>query len=124
MRFKKIVFVGGVWVIFVVLSLLFQVGYVMAQCVPTGYPLITNYSGLTIACGGSEDFSASGGCPPYNWTLFGGGTLVENGDGSASYTAPSSNSGCTNNAAIALTDCCRNAASIQIAVNCYGGGNA
>ncbi len=111
----------GVWVIFVVVCLFFPVGDVMAQCTPTGDPLEINYTSLLMGCGASQNLSASGGCPPYNWSLSGGGTLTPSGGGntSATYFAPASNSNCANNAMITLTDCCKNMADIQLAVNCY-----
>lgn len=119
MGLKKIVFIRSVWVTFVVLFLFSPVGDVGAQCTPTGDPLVINSSSLTMGCGGSQDLSASGGCPLYDWRLlFGGGTLVDNGDGTATYTAPSSNPNCADNPTIALTDCCGNSTSITIAVNC------
>ena len=71
--------------------------------------------------GGSQDVSASGGCPPYNWSLSGGGTLTPIDDTRATYVAPSSNPSCTNKPMITLTDNCRNMADIQIAVNCCTG---
>jgi hypothetical protein len=71
-------------------------------------PLVINYSNLSMSCGGTQNLSASGGCPPYTWSLYGGGTLTSNG----SYTAPSSNSNCTKNAMITLTDRCKNTAEI------------
>jgi RHS repeat-associated protein len=78
-------------------------------------PLVINYSNLTMSFGSSQNLSASGGCPPYTWTLFGGGTLTPSGG----YTAPASNSNCANNAMIVLTDSCGNTADIKIAVNGY-----
>jgi len=64
--------------------------------------------------GASQELSASGGCPPYTWSLSGGGTLTPTG-GSAPYVAPSSNENCANNAMITLMDSNRNMADIQIA---------
>jgi len=74
-----------------------------------------------MSCGASQNLSASGGCPPYNWSLSGGGTLTPSGGGntSAIYVAPASNPNCANNAMITLTDCCRNIVDIQLAVNCF-----
>jgi len=123
MRFKKITCWGSVWVILAVLFLFFPVRDVQAQCTPTGNPLVINYTSLSMGCNTSQNLSASGGCPPYNWSLSGGGTLTPSGgdNTSATYVAPASNANCTDNPTITLTDCCRNAAGIQIAVNCYTG---
>src|SRR4030042_1736231 len=74
-----------------------------------------------MSCGATQNLAASVGCPPYTWSLSGGGTLTPSGgdNTSATYTAPASNPNCANNAMITLTDCCRNIAEIKIAVNCY-----
>lgn len=53
------------------------------------------------------------------WSKAGGGTLVENGDGTVTYTAPSTNPNCADNATITVSDCCGRSDSVQIAVNCY-----
>jgi len=122
--FAKTSSVGGFCgLIFMVLCLFLVVGDVWAQCTPTGNPLQINYTNLLMSCGASQNLSASGGCPPYSWSLFGGGSLTPSGgdNTSATYNAPTSNSNCANNAMITLTDCCRNTADIQLAVNCYTG---
>jgi hypothetical protein len=123
MRFKRIICMGGICIIFAMVSLFLVVGDVWGQCTPTGNPLKINYTSLLMSCGASQNLSASGGCPPYSWSLSGGGTLTPSGGGntSATYVAPASNSNCANNAMITLTDCCRNTADIQLAVNCYTG---
>ncbi len=126
MRFKRMTCTEGMYVIFAVLFLFFPVGDVCAQCTPTGNPLQINYTSLSMGCNTSQNLSASGGCPPYNWSLSGGGTLTPSGgdNTSATYVAPASNANCTDNPTITLTDCCRNTAGIHLAVNCYVGGNA
>ena len=77
-----------------------------------------------MSCGGSQPLSASGGCPTYTWSLSGGGSLSVLQGGATTYTAPSNNSGCSQNATITATDKCRNTASITLAVNCYSGAPA
>jgi RHS repeat-associated protein len=115
MRFRKLFSMGGVWVAFFVLCLFFQVRDLRAQCTPSGDPLVIGGS-ASMGCGGTQNLSAAGGCPPYNWSLSGGGTLED-----TTYNAPTSNANCANNAVIVLTDCCGNRAEMQIAVNCYIG---
>jgi len=118
MRFKKIICLGGIFVILTVVNLFLAGGDTWGQV-----PLAINYSSLLMSCGGSQNLSASGGCPPYNWSLYGGGALTPSGgdNTSATYVAPSSNPNCANNAMIVLTDSCRNMADIKLAVNCYTG---
>src|SRR4030042_6858299 len=115
MQFKRILSIGSIWVVFTVFISLFAGGDAWGQTI--------NYTNQTMSVGSSQDLSASGGCPPYNWSLSGGGTLTPSGgdNTSATYVAPASNANCTDNPTITLTDCCRNAAGIQIAVNCYPG---
>jgi len=120
MRFKRILCMVGIFVILAVLSSILPGGDAWGQT-----PLTINYSGPNpMSCGGSQILSASGGCPPYNWSLSGGGTLTPSGgdNTSATYVPPASNPNCTNNAMITLTDFCKNTACIQLAVNCYTSG--
>jgi YD repeat-containing protein len=116
MRFKRIICTGGIWIILAIITSLLTGGDVWGQT-----PLTINYSSLSMSCGASQNLSALGGCPPYNWSLSGGGTLTPGGGGntSATYVAAASNPNCANNAMIILTDSCRNMADIQLAVNCY-----
>ena len=118
MRFKRIFYLGSIFVIFAALGSLSAGGAAWGQD-----PLTINYESLKMSCGGSQNLSASGGCAPYTWKLSGGGTLTPSGgdNTSATYEAASSNSGCVNNAMITVTDRCRNTAGIPIAVNCYLG---
>ena len=114
--------VGGRLRILVFLLILFSIcAEPWTQCTATGAPLDINYTSLSMSCGASQTLSASGGCPPYNWILSGGGTLTPSGgdNTSATYVAPGSNPNCANNAMITLTDGCRNSKSISLAVNCY-----
>jgi len=106
----------GIYVIFAVVSLFLAGGNAWGQT-----PLSINYSSLSMSCGASQNLSASGGCPPYNWSLSGGGTLTPSGGNNtgATYVSPASNTNCANNAMITLTDYCRNIVDIQLAVNCY-----
>ena len=118
MRFKRMFCMGGIWAIFAVFSLLLAGANAWGQV-----PLAINYTSLSMSCGASQNLSASGGCPPYNWILSGGGALTPNGgdNTSATYVAPASNPNCTNNPTIILIDCCRNIKHLQLAINCtYG----
>ncbi len=88
-------------------------------------PLTINYTNLQMSSGAYQNLSASGGSPPYNWVLSGGGSLTPSGgdNTSAGYVAPASNPNCTDNPMIILTDGYRNIVDVQIAVNCYIGNN-
>jgi len=123
MRFKRIICLGGVWLILAALCSLSAVHEVRAQCTPTGNSLQIGGASPQMSCGGSQNLSASGGCPPYEWGLSGGGTLTPSGgdNTTATYYAPGSNANCGNDAMVTLTDCCKNTACIQLAVNCYTG---
>jgi RHS repeat-associated protein len=118
MRFKRIFCMGGICVVSSVLCSLLAGGNVWGQS-----SLAISYTSLSMSCGVSQNLSASGGCPPYDWSLSGGGTLTPGGgdNTNATYVAPASNPNCTNNAMITLTDFCKNTACIQLAVNCYTG---
>ena len=113
MGIKRIIGMGGICTFFAVVGLLLGGGDASGQT-----PLTMNYSTLSMSCGGSQPLSASGGCPPYSWSLSGGGALTPSG-GDYLYEAATSNTNCANNAAITLTDSCRNMVEIQLAVNCY-----
>src|SRR4030042_5765466 len=71
-----------------------------------------------MSCGATQNLSASVGCPPYTWSLSGGGTLTPSGgdNTSATYVAPASNPYCANNPTIILTDSCRNISKLQLAI--------
>src|SRR4030042_70947 len=99
MQFKKILCVGGFCLVLAVFSSLLAGGDAWGQV-----PLQINYSSLSMPCGASQNLSAWGGCPPYNWSLSGGGTLTPGGgdNTSATYVAPASNPNCANNAMITL----------------------
>jgi len=115
MQFKRIFYIVSIFVIFGVLSSLSAGSVAWGQT-----PFTINYSGPNpISCGGSQSVSASGGCPPYTWSLSGGGSLSPLQGSATTYNAPSNNSGCSQNATITATDKCRNSASITLAVNCY-----
>lgn len=118
MWFKRMTCAENIYLIFAALFLFFPVGDAWGQA-----PLAINYTSLQMSCGANQNLSASGGCPPYTWSLSGGGTLTPSGgdNTSATYYAPSSNANCNDNPTIILTDCYRNIAGIQIAVNCYTG---
>jgi hypothetical protein len=96
------------WIITVVVSLVLFV----LSTESWADPLVINYSNPSMTFGSTQNLSASGGCPPYTWRVFGGGTLSAD----LVYTAPTSNPNCANNPMIVLTDSCGNMADIQIAV--------
>jgi hypothetical protein len=80
-------------------------------------PLTIGYTSLVMSLNESQTLTAEGGCKPYTWTLVaGGGTLTDNGDGTATYTAPSSNPNCVNNPTIGLMDCCGDETTLELAV--------
>ncbi len=90
------------------------------SCCASAPALSIGYTTLAMSCSGSQTLTAGGGCGPYTFTLTaGGGTLVDNGDGTALYTAPAANAECASNPTISVSDCCGGSDSIQIAVNCY-----
>ncbi len=110
MRVKRVICMSGICVIFAVVSLLLGSGDASGQT-----PLTIDNPDLSMLFNASQVLSASGGCPPYSWSLSGGGTLTPGG-ATATHVAPSSNNNCANNAMITLTDQCRNIVDIQIAV--------
>lgn len=92
------------------------------SCCEENKPLSISYTALTMGCGQSQDLTALGGCPPYVWSLSGGGNLQWNPEGNtqfATYQAPSSNPNCSSNPTISVTDCCGATAEVKLAVNCY-----
>jgi len=89
------------------------------DCCWQAQPLSIDYTSLQMECDGIQNFDAVGGCGPYSWSLSGGGSLSIIQGSATTYTAPSSNAGCSNNATITLTDKCGTSTSIQIAIDCY-----
>jgi len=88
-------------------------------CCDDASPVEIGYTLLQMSCGGSQTFTASGGCAPYVWSKSGGGTLTPSEDTTqAGYVAPATNAGCANNPTISLSDCCGSSDSIKLAVNC------
>jgi len=111
---KKIICIGGIFIILAIVGLFLEARDAAAQ----GTLTITGGTRVT-GCGVEQYLSASGGCPPYTWSLSGGGELEPKTGASTKYTAPVSNANCADNAMITVTDSCGNTACIQIAVNCY-----
>lgn len=85
------------------------------------------YDSLIMGCDEEQIFQVnpdSPGCPPYVWELSGGGELIDNEDGSATYTSPPTNPNCVSNPTITLTDDVGNTTQVKLAVNCYNYGTA
>lgn len=91
------------------------------SCCANALPLTIGYTSLLMGCSGSQTLTAQGGCGPYNWSLFGGGTItpLSPGSGQATYTVPATNPNCTSNPTIVVRDCCGGSAQVSLAVNCY-----
>lgn len=93
---------------------------VTVSCCQFTISVTITYTTLQMSCDQTQTVYVEGGCPPYTWSLSGGGTLEPVPSGlSALYTAPSSNAGCSNNPTITVSDCCGYNDDIRIAVNCY-----
>jgi hypothetical protein len=84
--------------------------------------LLISYTTLAMQCGQDQTLiinPASPGCPPYSWSLTGGGSLnVEEGD-QVVYSAPLTNDDCSLNPSISVEDNCGTVCTVQLAVNCY-----
>ena len=95
---------------------------------PEETPLVLSYATLSMQCSDVQNLTVSGGCPPYSWSVAGGGTITPAADhpsgDQATYEAPDNNANCANNGTVTVTDCCGKTASVGIAVNCYGGAPA
>lgn len=93
------------------------------SCCEDAAAISINYTSLLMSCNQQQDFQAIGGCSPYAWSLTGGGgSLNPTTGGTVTYSSPATNPNCTSNPTIMVTDCCGNTAQIQLAVNCYTGG--
>jgi hypothetical protein len=89
--------------------------------------LAISYATLAMQCSQQQTLSVDPdipGCPPYTWSLVGGGSLNTTEGSSVIYTAPSSNAGCSSNPNISVEDACGTVFEISIAVNCNTGGLA
>ena len=101
----------------------------MQDCCNVSPELAINYTSLQLECGDGQLLGAVGGCPPYTWSMSGGGGFDGSPTGPKSstgpivdYASPLSNPSCADNATITLTDCCGNSVSIGLAINCVDGG--
>jgi hypothetical protein len=83
------------------------------------------YTSLVMGCNQYQDLNATG-CPPFSWTLSGGGTLsfYDSAHKYAQYHSPATNPNCTSNPTFTVSDCCGKSATLSLAVNCYTGGAA
>jgi hypothetical protein len=81
------------------------------------------YTELIMTVDEEQDLYNSGGCPPYQWSLSGVGTLedvtTDPTVGHALFTAPAEITNCSENSVITITDCCGKTASITIWVREY-----
>ncbi len=87
-------------------------------CCETANPLHINYTTLQMSCYEKQDLEAHEGCPPYHWSLSGGGSLSETEGIYTTYTAPDTNVDCMLNPTITLTDLCNTIVELKLAVNC------
>jgi hypothetical protein len=83
------------------------------------------YTTKQMSVNGTQTLTATGGIGEYKWKFVGGTgtfskTLTTDRQGTI-YTAPATNSGCSNNPTIQVEDTCKNTATLQIAVNQYTG---
>ncbi|MCJ7805602.1 hypothetical protein MUP46_03070 [Patescibacteria group bacterium] len=84
-------------------------------------PLLVSYSTLAMLCGQSQSLiidPTAFGCPPYSWSLFGGGSLDKEEGVQVVYTAPDTNPSCSLNPVIVVTDNCGTPCVLNLAVNC------
>lgn len=99
-------------------------------CCATTWGIALIADSLLMACDQTQTIEVDPevpGCPPYTWSLGGGGTLTPSPDpdhASASYHSPLTNPNCVNNPTITVIDACGDTTQIKIAVSCGGIGNA
>jgi hypothetical protein len=88
---------------------------------PDYTPPSIGYTSLLMSCGSFQGLGVTGGCPPYSWSVSGGGSISVNEEdtSSASYASPPFNADCEHQPVITVKDCCGNSDSISISVNCY-----
>ena len=92
-----------------------------SPCCAEASALEIGYTNLIMGCGASQYLEVIGGCPPYSWSITGGGGTLDSDlvSTTAMYTSPALNSNCSNNPTIQVSDCCGNSAQIKLALNCY-----
>lgn len=96
------------------------------SCCESASSLSIAYTTTQMECSDTQYFLASGGCPPYTWTLSSGGGSFDrfiskfSATGSdVYYYAPTTNANCDYNPTITLSDCCGGGESVSLAINCY-----
>jgi PKD repeat protein len=85
-------------------------GHVATSAVTINSALALAPASATIAASDAVTFTASGGVPPYSYTVFSGGGTIS---GSGAYTAPSA----TGTAVVRVTDAVANSVSASITIN-------
>ena len=102
-------------------SILFQTTEGWGGCTSceTCPPPAIGFSSKQMSLNGTQNLTVSseaGG--PFTWGIVGGGGSLSGSTGtSVTYTAPSSNSNCSNNTTIRVTDSCGHATDLNLAVN-------
>lgn len=98
----------------------------LQECCCVAHPTLTiAYFTLAMQCGQSQNLGlvqGEEGCPPYQWSISGGGSISSTTGTGTTYTAPDSNPSCSLNPTITVTDGCGHSSAVTLAVNCYGQG--
>lgn len=87
-------------------------------------PMHITYASLIMGKDEEQTLSAWSGCPPFDWDVAGGGSIISKSDDGSSiiYKAPSDNPDCTYNpTTITVRDCCGQSAQIQVYISTWTG---